>query len=173
MPWVSDFLELNVRTYVYNEAGRPGIWFYSLLCNQPLAVELAKRCFYLNYVHARMHAQVDRSGICTYEAKRRRMAEAQFRFNATSGPKLETQPGSLEFFLVERYVLYSSDRKSRLYSGQVHHRPYSIGPALVEKWSFNPAVADGFYAPDRPADHVMAAEDLQVEAWPILSEPAS
>jgi uncharacterized protein len=173
VPWLSDFLELNVRTYVYNRSQRPGIWFYSLLCNQPFAVELAKRCFHLNYVHARMHAQVARSGVCTYKAKRREMPEAQFRFNATSGPKVETQPGSLEFFLVERYVLFSSDRHHRLHSGQVHHHPYRVGPALVEKWSFDPAVADGFYTPDRAADHVMAAEDLQVEAWPIRREPDS
>ena len=57
LPWLSNFLELNVRTYVYNNSGRPGIWFYSLVCNQPVAVELAKRCFHLNYVHGRMHAQ--------------------------------------------------------------------------------------------------------------------
>ena len=173
VPWLSDFLELNVRTYVYNNSGRPGIWFYSLVCNQPVAVEFAKRCFHLNYVHARMHAQVDQSALCTYQAKRLRMPEAHFCFKTTSGPKTETQPGSLEFFLLERYFLYSADRRSRLYYGQVHHRPYRIGPALVERWSFNPAAADGFTAPKRGPDHVVAAEDLQVEAWPIIPDPDS
>ena len=170
MPWLSDFLELNVRTYVYNNSGQPGIWFYSLVCNQPLAVELAKRCFHLNYVHARMHAQLDQSAMCTYRSKRRETPEAEFRFKTTSGPKTETQPGSLEFFLVERYFLYSADRRNRLYYGQVHHRPYRVGPALVEKWSFNPAAADGFSTPEREPDHILAAEDLRVEAWPIIAD---
>jgi uncharacterized protein len=34
----SNFLELNLRTYVRDRDGRPGIWFYSLDANQPLAV---------------------------------------------------------------------------------------------------------------------------------------
>jgi uncharacterized protein YqjF (DUF2071 family) len=173
IPWLSDFLELNVRTYVCNNSGRPGVWFYSLVCNQPFAVEFAKHCFHLNYVHGRMHAQVDQSAIWTYRARRRQMPEAQFRFATTSGPKRETQPGSLEFFLVERYFLFSADRRNRLYYGQVHHRPYRVGPAVVQEWSFHPAAAHGFSAPERGPDHVMAAEDLQVEAWAIIPDPNS
>jgi uncharacterized protein YqjF (DUF2071 family) len=39
---ISNFLELNVRTYVHDERGVPGVWFYSLDCNQPLAVIIAR-----------------------------------------------------------------------------------------------------------------------------------
>jgi uncharacterized protein YqjF (DUF2071 family) len=173
IPWLSDFLELNVRTYVYDNSGRPGVWFYSLVCNQPVAVEFAKRYFHLNYVHARMHAQVDQGAFWTYRAKRHQMPAAQFRFRMPSAPKTKTQPGSLEFFLVERYFLFSADRSNRLYYGQVHHSPYRIGPTLVEEWSFNPAAADGFSPPERGPDHVMAAEDLQVDAWAIIPDPNS
>ena len=63
LPWLSSFLELNVRTYVHDGAGVPGVWFYSLACNQPLAVELARRFFHLNYVHARMGARIDTHGM--------------------------------------------------------------------------------------------------------------
>ena len=38
LAWVSNFQELNVRTYVKDRFGVPGIWFYSLDCNQPFAV---------------------------------------------------------------------------------------------------------------------------------------
>src|SRR5437868_2527421 len=38
LPWFSDFQELNTRTYVFDRNGVPGVWFYSLDCNQPLAV---------------------------------------------------------------------------------------------------------------------------------------
>jgi len=172
VPWLSDFLELNVRTYVHNGAGVPGVWFYSLLCNQPLAVELARRCFHLNYIHASMHARVDRSGTCAYSARRRGTEAAEFRFRA-SGAKAEAQPGSLEFFLVERYVLFSAGRKNTIHSGRVHHRPYRFGPASVEKWSFIPAIADGFRTPTRSADHIMVAENLDVEAWPIKVDTGS
>ncbi|MBV8901140.1 MAG: DUF2071 domain-containing protein, partial [Verrucomicrobia bacterium] len=30
VPGISHFLELNLRTYVRDRLGRPGIWFYSL-----------------------------------------------------------------------------------------------------------------------------------------------
>ncbi|HAY10466.1 MAG TPA: DUF2071 domain-containing protein, partial [Thauera sp.] len=42
VPWLSYFLELNLRTYVHDDAGRPGIWFYSLDCNRALAVWVAR-----------------------------------------------------------------------------------------------------------------------------------
>ena len=38
VPWLSWFLELNVRTYVHDDAGNPGVWFFSLDCDQPVAV---------------------------------------------------------------------------------------------------------------------------------------
>ena len=53
VPGISNFHELNVRTYVHDAQGNPGVWFYSLDCNQPLAVQLARRLFSLPYVNAR------------------------------------------------------------------------------------------------------------------------
>lgn len=171
LPWISNFLELNVRTYVHDGAGVPGVWFYSLVCNQPLAVELARRWYHLNYVHARMEAGVDRSGTCSYKARRRGFEEASYRYGP-SGAKAATEPGTLEFFLVERYVLFSAGRSRQLYAGRVHHSPYRAGPACIGEWSFVPAMADGFKSPGRPADHMMVAEDLEVQAWPIRAHSA-
>ena len=56
VPWLSWFMELNVRTYVHDSEGNPGVWFFSLDCNQPVAVEIARRAFRLPYQHARMHS---------------------------------------------------------------------------------------------------------------------
>jgi uncharacterized protein len=170
LPWLSNFLELNVRTYVHDGAGVPGVWFYSLVCNQPLAVEIARRFFHLNYVNACMEARIDSSRTCSYKVRRRGFEEADFRYRAF-GAKAAAEPGSLEFFLVERYVLFSAGHKQHLYAGRVHHVPYRIGPAEVENWSFVPAMADGFGSPARPADHAMVAEDLEVQAWPIRAHP--
>ncbi|MGB8465317.1 MAG: DUF2071 domain-containing protein, partial [Terrimicrobiaceae bacterium] len=136
------------------------------VCSQPLAVAIARRFFHLNYIHARMEATIDPSGRCSYKARRRGFEEAAFRYGS-SGAKAVAEPGSLEFFLVERYVLFSAGRKQELHAGRVHHVPYRIGPAAVEEWSFAPATAAGFRSPLRPADHAMVAEDLDVLAWPI------
>ena len=47
-------MELNLRTYVHDDSGNAGVWFFSLDCNQPLAVEIARRAFHLPYEHAVM-----------------------------------------------------------------------------------------------------------------------
>ncbi len=62
MPGVSDFLELNFRTYAYDASGTPGVWFYSLDANQRLAVAVARRFFHLPYHWARMRVDADDDG---------------------------------------------------------------------------------------------------------------
>jgi hypothetical protein len=56
VPGINNFLELDVRTYVYDEQSCPGVWFDSLDCNQSLAVWTARTFLYLPYQHARMRA---------------------------------------------------------------------------------------------------------------------
>ncbi|NJM37932.1 MAG: DUF2071 domain-containing protein [Akkermansiaceae bacterium] len=71
LPWLSWFQELNVRTYVYDENGVPGVWFFSLDCNQSLAVYLAQTLFSLPYSNAEMSCRMDRDRRLHYECKRR------------------------------------------------------------------------------------------------------
>src|SRR5260370_6090712 len=47
----SIFLELNLRTYIRDQNGRPSVWFYSLDANHPLAVLTARLLFCLPYMH--------------------------------------------------------------------------------------------------------------------------
>ncbi len=54
---LSNFLELNIRTYVLDQDGSPGVWFFSLDCNQSLAVSIARSFFHLPYHNAQMKAQ--------------------------------------------------------------------------------------------------------------------
>src|SRR5947208_9426682 len=42
LPWLSFFQELNVRTYVFDETGTPGVWFYSLNCNRVVPAVAAR-----------------------------------------------------------------------------------------------------------------------------------
>lgn len=166
VPGISDFLEYNVRTYVYDERGVPGVWFYSLLCNQPLAVEVARKFFHLNYLHARLLAE-ERLGAeprFIWMEKGRGAAEFHGRAAERHAP---AEPGSLEFFLAERYVLFSAGRRERIFAGAVHHRPYEVASAEAVAWSFRPAASLGFSDPGRAPDHVMVARNVQVEAWPI------
>ena len=42
LPWVSDFHEVNVRTYVHLEGTDPGVWFFSLDASNPVVVAAAR-----------------------------------------------------------------------------------------------------------------------------------
>ena len=166
LPWISWFLELNVRTYVHDADGRPGVWFYSLDCNQPLAVVIARRCFHLPYFRARMNASY-RDGTVHYECRRRAEAAPRGRYEWTPGPAAATaEPGSLAFFLVERYLLFAADGAGRLFTGRVHHAPYSLHTPEVAEFSTAPARQAGFDLVCEPAS-VLGAQTVDVSIFPL------
>ncbi len=150
-PWLSNFLELNVRAYVHDEEGRPGVWFFSLDCDQPVAVEIARRAFHLPYQHAEMSINDD-----LYRCRRRRQKTTAVYDYSPEGKIKTAEPGSLEFFLLERYLLFSSTGKGQLRCGQVHHEPYPYSEAKVEELSLAPLEWEGFEVSDAPVSALMS-----------------
>jgi uncharacterized protein YqjF (DUF2071 family) len=162
LPWLSEFQELNVRTYVYDERGVPGIWFYSLDCDQPLAVIGARTLTGLPYFKAQMGASAD--GVIDYWCRREETdQEARYRYRPVGMPRL-TQPESLEFFLLERYYLYSQ-RDGSLVRSQVSHRPYRFRDAEVQLSSAIPLHLDGFTQIPDTAAHVCFVDGFDVEVF--------
>lgn len=165
LPWLSWFLELNVRTYVHDREGRPGVYFFSLDCNQPVAVSLARKCFHLNYQRATMHARREGNGI-RYGCRRRRDAvEACYAWQRPDSLH-EAEPGSLEFFLLERYALYAAKADGSLVCGRVHHAPYRVAEARVQDWSVRPAELAGFPL-SGPPDSVLASPGVEVLVYAV------
>src|SRR5918993_2479064 len=68
LPWISEFPELNVRTYVH-VADRPGIYFFSLDAGSTLAVQAARTLLNLPYYSASMTVRPQGDGI-EYESLR-------------------------------------------------------------------------------------------------------
>lgn len=178
LPWLSDFLELNVRTYVIGPDGTPGVWFFSLDCDRWPAVEVARRWFHLAYEHAAMRA-VRSDGVIDYRCRRRGAAsEAVYRWPPSAGRHLATaRPGTLEFFLLERYRLFAHDpRRDRLFTGAVAHAPYRYLelPEGAVTWSPEPLRWDGFEVAGgttRPA-HCCVSPGVQVEIFAPRRVPA-
>lgn len=175
VPGISNFLELNVRTYVHDAQGRPGVWFYSLDANQWLAVKVARTLFYLPYEHATMSASVTPRAAgngCEVDFRSRRAGEegeSRFSYQTPAETKAkEAKRGSLEFFLVERYRLFAWDgRGGRLFSGRVHHTPYQITTDPQVTWSDQTMALAGFDVDGRAPEHVAAARAVDVEIWPL------
>lgn len=166
LPWISWFLELNVRTYVHDDAGRPGVWFFSLDCDQPVAVEIARRFFHLPYNHARMSANSQGGDILYSSQRKGSQAISRFRYLLPVDAK-PARDHSLEWFLVERYLLFTSDRAGRIQSGRVHHNPYLIESASCPEWSVEPIRENGFPSPCGSPVSMLVAEPVDVNIYPL------
>ena len=102
VPGISNFLETNVRTYVYDKHGTPGVWFYSLEANQWLAVKVARTFFRLPYFYASMSAnQEELSQPIDYKTARQGTSQSSNFHYHSEGPIRYAEPGSFEFFLLQ------------------------------------------------------------------------
>ncbi|MGK0359797.1 MAG: hypothetical protein ACI9U2_002103 [Bradymonadia bacterium] len=125
-----EFLECNLRTYVHLDGKDPGVWFFSLEAASRLAVWAARVGWSLPYHFADMHT-TRADGLIDYRTERRSdgaMLECRYRPTIELGA---SAPDTLEFFLFERYLLYSA-RRGALKLGQVHHKPYPTWEAELE-----------------------------------------
>jgi uncharacterized protein YqjF (DUF2071 family) len=66
-----------------------------------------------------------------------------------SGQVDPARPGTLEHFLVERYILYAM-ANDRLYQGRVHHHPYPLQAAELVTLDESLLAAAGIRRPDTP-----------------------
>ena len=171
VPGVSNFLELNLRTYVHDEQGNCGVWFYSLDANQSLAVWVARRFFHLNYQHARMVSTRDEATGWTGFSSQRSGAVAdlncQFLYRPSSEPRI-AEPGSFEFFLVERYVLFSRSPAGQFSTGTVIHQPYRISDVELPQWSDSLFPLNGFPRPNRPPVHTAMCRGVDVDIYALI-----
>jgi len=165
VPGISEFLELNVRTYVHDAQGRAGVWFFSLDCNQPLAVWAARLFFGLPYFHARMTASRAPDGITHYRSTRRgKRAEFACTY-ALAGDVFAAEPGTLEFFLIERYLLFAQKGRG-LFSGRVHHSPYPL--QRVEGLTFEgDLLAAQNFPTEAESAHVIGSAGVQVDIFAV------
>jgi uncharacterized protein YqjF (DUF2071 family) len=174
LPWLSYFFELNVRVYVRDKYGEPGIYFLSLDCNRAPAVWIARRMFSLPYQHAAM--QFDTCGDSTHfpsdlktlTCKRLHQSEtATYRWSAPSNAS-PAQPGTVEFFLTERYNFFTIQR-GVLMRGQVHHAPYQICTPDLRAWSELPVAWDSFPVSNRAPDLASYSPGVSIEAFALTS----
>jgi len=167
IPGTANFLELNVRTYVYDRNGVPGIWFYSLDCNQVLAVALAKFFYSLPYHSADMEGR-ETAGLIEYNCQRLGERDsARFNYRRESKP-VGSQAGSLPFFLCERYLLYSYSAKTqKLYSARVHHAPWALFQAHVGKCDETMLRLNNLNPRLHPPHHAWVASPVRVKIFAL------
>jgi uncharacterized protein YqjF (DUF2071 family) len=165
LPWLSEFPELNVRTYVTAQ-DKPGVWFFSLDAANSVAVAAARLSFHLPYFRARMKcSEVD--GWIQYQSERSHRGAPGAVFEAryqAGGYFFEARRGTLEHFLTERYCLYSAASEGRIYRGEIHHPPWLLQPAEAQFSRNSMAEAASLALPaELPLLHLAKRQDMV--AW--------
>lgn len=171
LPLVRNFGEINVRTYVRDEGGNQGVWFYSLDAENWLAVWGAQNFFHLPYFNAFIVTE-QREGDFLFHIAREEaeIFVSHFRWRPF-GPLRKALKGSLDEFLLERYRFYCCNEKGVLFSGDIHHEPYPVQEARLELYDENLFPLNGFLQTGLFPDHVAFSPGVSVEAYALQRVP--
>lgn len=167
VPYLSHFLELNVRTYAIDEQGTPGVWFFSLSTNRLVASCLARAWFHLPYFWSAMRCRTSHDGTTDYACRRRNDPcgrTSRYRYRPIA-PLAPAEMGTLDFFLVERYVLFARLPSGRMATGRVWHSPYQIQPVALNTSDCIPLQVDGLFPSDPAPAHVTYSPGVDVEVF--------
>jgi len=168
---LSNFPELNLRTYVIDAHGNPGVWFYSLDANQWLAVKIAQKLFSLPYVYSSMNADTTQDLWTRIESTRKGQPKQIFHYKKLE-PLKKSSIGSLQFFLAERYLLFAQCRRSRkLLTGRIFHDPYLLHGVELKSYSKDLFHLNGFDIPQSEPEHAMMSPGVDVQIFNIQTVP--
>ena len=172
IPGVTSSLELNVRTYV-RYGGRPGVYFFSLDAVNRLLVETARRWFSLPYFSAQMAMR--RATHVRYQSVRTHPGAPPAEFVSVyrpTGAPTESQPGSIEYFLTERYCLYTLNSRGQVVIGEIDHPTWPLQPAEAEFEDNSMTESLGIPLDGAPLLHY--ADSIDVNLWsPVVAESYS
>jgi hypothetical protein len=146
------------------------VYFLSLDASNLLAVGVARAFYHLPYYWAEM--QVEQRTEREFEFYSRRhwsnppvVFKARYRGLGPTRRLAESRSGSLEYFLTERYCLFSKNRRGQTVRANVHHVPWPLEEAEAEIEQNDLAAAIGIRLPDtEPVLHY--SRRLAVYIWP-------
>jgi len=165
LPGLSQSHELNLRTYVHLDV-IPGVWFLSLDASNAFAVRGARLGFHLPYFRARQHLR-EHNQLIHFTSTRKHAGSPSAAFTATwsiGNPLPPLAPDSLDFFLIERYCLYTA-HDGQLYRARIFHPPWPLREAALVAHASTMLEPHGLPAPgEGPLLHSQAAP-LTVGVW--------
>lgn len=164
-PFLSSFGEINVRTYVTAPDGKPGIYFFSLDADSRLGVRAARRAYRLPYFEADI--TVGRSPEDAVRYRSRRRSEPSVAFAAEyrpCGEAYHADPGTLDYFLTERYCLYTLDGGQNLLRGEIHHSPWPLQQATATFSANTMTEPFSFGLDGEPLLHFASRQDVLIWA---------
>lgn len=164
LPSMPDSLEIDLRTYVYDESGTPGVWFFSLDINSLMIAEAARGFLSLPYHYADITLNKNETDLVDFRSLREGKNDAVEIAYRIDSSLFEAKPESLEFFLIERYIVFV-DKENQIKKGRIHHKPYSLGKAEVLKWDDHLFQFEEITSPLRKPDHIIYSPGVDVEVF--------
>lgn len=163
VPYLSRFLELNVRTYV-RLGDASGVFFFSLDAANPVAVEVARAWFHLPYMNALMRmSSMGQQQIYQSRRRDRRGGEAELSVSyCPAGDPFQAQPGSLEHFLTERYCLLA-ERDGSIIRGDIHHVAWPLQEAEAQFTTNTMLAPLGLKSEGEP--HLLYSKSIETIEW--------
>lgn len=172
LPGVRTFPELNLRTYVRDpHTGTPGVYFISLDAGNLLAALFARTFYSLPYYWADM--DLKQRGEREFEFTSRRhfssppvLFKARYRGLGPTRRLAELRSGTLEYFLTERYCLFTRGRDGHTVRANIHHVPWPLEEAEADIEVNDLPAAAGIQLPNmKPVLHY--SRRLAVYVWPL------
>jgi uncharacterized protein YqjF (DUF2071 family) len=171
VPGARSFPELNLRTYVRDQhTGTPGVYFFSLDASNLLAVLAARTFYHLPYHWAEMRLDQRTEREFSFYSRRHFsnspvVFKAHYRGLGPTRRLAESRSGSLEYFLTERYCLYTTNHAGQPIRANIHHVPWPLEDAEAEIEHNDLPTAIGITLPNRePVLHY--SRRLAVYIWP-------
>lgn len=164
VPWASAFCETNVRTYVRDREGRPGIWFLSLDAARLGAVATARTTYRLPYFWSSMRL-AEAGGEISYACRRRwpgprgTASRVKIRVGVPFGAgELDER----DHFLTARWVLFSV-AGSRCRFARAWHEPWPLHRAHVVELDDRLVATAGLPQPSgEPLVHYSPGVDVRI-----------
>lgn len=131
MPGINRFLQLNVRTYVTIN-GKRGVYFLSIDMNHLIARQLAKSLFYMPTQTATINMSHNECGIY-FNSKTVEKGHPEFECQYTPiGQPFYARKETFEAWLVERYSMYSLNRRGEVVRCDILHDYWPLQYVDVE-----------------------------------------
>ncbi|MGC4378649.1 DUF2071 domain-containing protein [Fictibacillus sp. Mic-4] len=167
IPFTDAFPEINLRTYVVYD-DKPGVYFFSLDAGHWMAARLARMFTPLAYHFAKIDV-TKKDGEISYKSSRQGRNGGNGEFEGLFSPSstnFQSEKGSLDEWLTERYCLYTSSGKN-MYRIDIHHEKWELQKAEGEILAETLTSSHGIILPDeKPLLHYASCNKTLI--WPII-----
>lgn len=156
MSFISDFEELNLRTYIDND-GKKGVYFISIEAGKRLSAYVSRKLSGLPYRKSNM---LNQRG---HYVSRNDEKDVALDVTFEVGEKLAHKT-TLDHWLTERYCCIYADRNNNLYRYEMHHPEWELKSAEISKINVSYPI-ETMNLSARTPELVHYSEGVKVLAW--------